>query len=220
MTLLQCPCNGRYGGDPYFYHNNNTKNPATGQLCSTDAFGNTSHPCKEKRATPCDEHGIMGNGCDKPFKKDCVSHDSTLGKDGKQSGDLLAQNNPTCNGFGYQGGLSCCSHGRIMLDADQTKHDDGPLLKYHMKFRFWYSEYKPEGPPVSKGVAALSNASHIDLPRIYWQTEANAGEYDIPPAFFVEGKVLPFPISHAAARCAAICHQSCQAVTAACCRAL
>jgi hypothetical protein len=51
-----------------------------------------------------------------------------------------------------------------------------------------YQEYKPEGPPVSKGVAAISNASHVDLPRIYWQTENSAGEYDIPPAFWVEGK--------------------------------
>ena len=28
-----------------------------------------------------------------------------------------------------------------------------------------------------------ATASHFDLPRIYFQTEANAGEYDIPPAF-------------------------------------
>jgi len=44
-----------------------------------------------------------------------------------------------------------------------------------MKFRFWFQEYSP----ASNGL----NASHHDLPRIYYQTEANAGEYDIPPAF-------------------------------------
>ena len=44
-------------------------------------------------------------------------------------------------------------------------------------------EYKP-------AVEAVSNASHIDLPRIYWTTEANAGEYDIPP---VKNTLLQFP---------------------------
>lgn len=38
----------------------------------------------------------------------------------------------------------------------------------YCRFRFWYQEWKPDGPPVSKGVAALTNASHVDLPRIYW----------------------------------------------------
>ncbi len=33
--------------------------------------------------------------------------------------------------------------------------------------------------------------SHRDLPRLYWQTEANAGEYDIPPAFAKPG----FPVA-------------------------
>ena len=100
-----------------------------------------------------------------------------------------------------------------MLDADQDKHDDGPLLKYHMKFRFWFQEYKPEGPPVSKGVAALTNASHVDLPRIYFQTEANAGEYDIPPAFYVKGEppingypdVGPYPELSPGSECTGNC---------------
>ena len=71
--------------------------------------------------------------CEKPFGKRCVTHDSSDGKDGKPSGDLDVQTNPTCSSAEYVGGLSCCQHGRIMLDADQTKHDDGPMLKYHMK---------------------------------------------------------------------------------------
>ena len=44
------------------------------------------------------------------------------------------------------------------------------------KFRFWFQEYKP-------APAAGAKASHFDLPRYYQQTEGNAGEYDIPPAF-------------------------------------
>ena len=42
------------------------------------------------------------------------------------------------------------------------------LLRYHMKFRFWYQEYKP--------ATKVANASHLDLPRIYFTTEANAGK--------------------------------------------
>jgi len=32
---------------------------------------------------------------------------------------LEPQHNPTCNGFQYAGGLTCCGHKRVMLDADQ-----------------------------------------------------------------------------------------------------
>lgn len=92
--------------------------------------------------------------------------------------DLLAQKNPTCNSAQYVGGLSCCGHKRIMLDVDQDPGD--VLLRYHMKFRFWFQEYIPNDPKTSK-------PSHYDLPRVYQQTEANAGEYDIPPAFATPG---------------------------------
>ena len=41
--------------------------------------------------------------------------------------------NPTCASSTYAGGLQCCGHKRILLDADQ---DPGPdLLRYHMKRR-------------------------------------------------------------------------------------
>lgn len=99
-------------------------------------------------------------------------------------GDLATQQNPTCNSRQYSGGLSCCHHKRIMLDADQEIRPE--LLRYHMKFRFWFQEYKP----ASKG----SKASHADLPRIYYQTEADAGEYDIPPAFRTPGhQIVGYP---------------------------
>jgi len=53
-----------------------------------------------------------------------------------------------------------------------------------MKFRFWFQEYVPSGSAKTpQGTTKPTTASHYDLPRIYFTTEANAGEYDIPPAF-------------------------------------
>jgi len=69
-----------------------------------------------------------------------------------------------------------------MLDADQEVRPE--LLRYHMKIRFWFQEYVPA--PSGSG-----KPSHYNLPRIYYQTEANAGEYDIPPAFALPGKPVP-----------------------------
>jgi hypothetical protein len=119
-----------------------------------------------------------GTQC-RPFVKNCLSR--------ADGGDLLAQKNPTCDAAHYSGGLSCCHHNRIMLDTDQRqKHSlDRDKLRYHMKFRFWFQEYVPSGakaPPTGTS-DNRSTASHFNLPRIYFQTEANAGEYDIPPAF-------------------------------------
>ncbi|VDI62037.1 Hypothetical predicted protein [Mytilus galloprovincialis] len=119
------------------------------------------------------ETGMMcdnnGSNCDH-FVKNCVP---------APAGELLSQRNPTCNSMTYAGGLQCCKHKRIMLDADQPIRPE--LLRYHMKFRFWFQEYKVVGAKVS----------HHDLPRIYYQTEAWAGEYDIPPAFALPGKPIP-----------------------------
>jgi len=68
-----------------------------------------------------------------------------------------------------------------MLDVDQ---DPGPvLLRYHLKVRIWFQEYVPPAPP--------AGPSHYDAERIYYQTEAWAGEYDIPPAFVKPGFPMP-----------------------------
>jgi len=48
------------------------------------------------------------------------------------------------------------------------------LLRYHVKIRFWFQEYT---------VDAGGKASHVDLQRFYYQTEAWSTEYDIPPAY-------------------------------------
>ena len=74
-----------------------------------------------------------------------------------------------------------------MLDADQEIRPE--LLRYHMKFRFWFQEYhmKFKDIPAGKADRSYGKASHANLPRIYYQTEAHAGEYDIPPAFAKPG---------------------------------
>jgi len=58
---------------------------------------------------------------------------------------------------------------------------------------FAVQEYTP--PTKDSTGLVTANASHIDLPRIYWQTESDAGEYDIPPAFYTEGqpKIAGYP---------------------------
>jgi hypothetical protein len=118
----------------------------------------------------CDSSGAE---CDR-FVKNCVK---------APDGSLLEQNNPTCTSKTYGGGLSCCHHGRIMLDADQEIRPE--LLRYHMKFRFWYEEYVPASAD------GKTPASHRNLQRVYQQTEADAGEYDIPPAFAKPGFPVP-----------------------------
>jgi len=115
---------------------------------------------------------VAGNGTNVPFgpnepcthfKKGCVARSPTLGTSGEDSGDLLAMRNPTCNSAQYSGGLTCCKHKRIMLDDDQRQMDNGPLLRYHMKMRFWYQEYDPTNA-TNPNPLSPTKASH--LPRI------------------------------------------------------
>ena len=87
------------------------------------------------------------------FSKNCL---------GEPRGDLLQQHNPTCFIETYQGGLSCCHHKNVLLDADQIQPKGE--MTYQLKFRFWFQEYYGQN----------------SLERFYYQTEAYAGEYDIP----------------------------------------
>ena len=100
----------------------------------------------------CDD-GISGfiNGI--PFSKRCAP---------EPTGDLVEQKNPSCSIETYQGGLSCCHHKNVLLDVDQTQPDH--VMTYQLKFRFWFEEYN----------------NHESLTRLYYQTEAYSGEYDIP----------------------------------------
>ncbi len=92
-------------------------------LTLTSRDGSTCVCDDGKVVQMCDQ---AGQHCSK-FVKDCVA---------APDGSLLEQANPTCNSGTYSGGLSCCAHGRIMLDTAQERRPE--LLRYHMKFRFWY----------------------------------------------------------------------------------
>ena len=100
----------------------------------------------------CD-NGISGKINGIPFSKNCAP---------EPIGDLVKQKNPTCHIDTYQGGLSCCHHKNILLDKNQTQPSHE--MTYHLKFRFWFQEYKKQLP----------------LVRFYFQTEAFSGEYDVP----------------------------------------
>jgi Stress up-regulated Nod 19 len=107
--------------------------------------------------------GIHGSIGDNSFDKSCAT---------QPKGDLVVQNNPTCTVQDYQGGLSCCRHEHYLLDSDQEIPWQDQPLEYRLKFRFYFENYQ----------AASGNQppSHKNLNRVYWQTEAGAGEYDVP----------------------------------------
>jgi len=86
------------------------------------------------------------------------------------TGDLLQQKNPTCSLATYSGGLCCCRHGMILLDADQPV--DNRVDEVYLKFRFYYQKYEP-------AISPSVGPSHKNLHRFYFTTEAFAGEYDI-----------------------------------------
>ena len=106
----------------------------------------------EGRTCVCDNgHGGTINGLG--FSKNCRP---------EPYGDLLEQHNPTCFIESYQGGLSCCHHKNVLLDVDQEQPEHE--MTYQLKFRFWFQEYYGQ--------------QHLE--RFYYQTEAYAGEYDVP----------------------------------------
>lgn len=125
-----------------------------------------------------------------PFNKNCAP---------EPLGDLLQQRNPTCFVQTYAGGLSCCYHRQVLLDADQPV--DSRTMEYAMKFRIWFQDYTPPSTatPAASNIAAdpfgtavldpiqsqmqtpvaTTAASHQNLVRFYYTTEAWAGEYDV-----------------------------------------
>ena len=139
-------------GPNFSYHGPVTRGGSTLQLIATNSY---SCICNS---------GIEGSINGIPFKKVCRP---------EPFGDLVRQNNPTCLVQSYQGGLACCHHQNVLLDADQVQPQD--VFTYHMKFRFYFQPY------TSDQINAHS-ASHKNLIRLYYQTEAYAGEYDIPKA--------------------------------------
>lgn len=76
--------------------------------------------------------------------------------------DLVKTHNAICDVRAYKGGLRCCGGGTLLLDVDQKVPT--PLDSYYMKYRFYFEEY----------------AAQQNLFRIWWSTEANNNEYDVP----------------------------------------
>ncbi|KAH8059920.1 hypothetical protein JL722_4869 [Aureococcus anophagefferens] len=92
--VLECPCTSRYGGSVEYY-GEAAGTKAGGALC--EAGGKN---CHQFNATP---------RCAGPWN----------GEPSASGGELLAMGNPTCASSTYAGGLQCCGHKRILLDADQ-----------------------------------------------------------------------------------------------------
>ena len=100
----------------------------------------------------CD-NGVSGTINGIAFSKNCAK---------EPIADLYHQRNPTCFINTYEGGLSCCHHKNILLDKAQKQPEN--QMSYQLKFRFWFQSYN----------------NHEALVRLYFQTEAYAGEYDVP----------------------------------------
>merc|ERR1719167_222303 len=123
--------------------------------------GGTIHLSALNTPTCVCNTGLKGSINGIPFNKSCRD---------EPYGDLVQQNNPTCWVETYVGGQECCHHGTILLDSDQ-KQPDG-LLDYQLKFRFYFQPYTE--------ATEKSPASHTNLLRMYYQTEAWSSEYDVP----------------------------------------
>ena len=97
---------------------------------------------------------------------------------------LAAQANPTCNSGTYSGGLSCCVHGRILLDTAQERRPE--LLRYHMKFRFWYQVRRstPQRLQGSEAARPIQAPGHCagNGTALSWPTGAKPGEVKEQPS--------------------------------------
>ena len=146
--------------DYYSFQKNQTTIPILSALGSNPKYsyhhyrtGSTIELGAVNKSTCLCDLGVKGSINGIPFSKNCAS---------EPTGDLLQQKNPTCFIDTYQGGLLCCHHKNVLLDKDQIQPSN--QMTYQLKFRFWFQEYN----------------NHQSLKRLYFQTEAYSGEYDIP----------------------------------------
>lgn len=132
---------------------------ATG--CSIEFAQHCSHQSNKISFLPINEKksvcraGIQGSIDGNPFKKHCEPFPKSV---------LLDEENPTCFIQSYRGGLSCCRHNHFLLDKDQDIPWSDQYLEYHLKYRFYFEEFREQ--------TATQPASHKQLVRLYWMTEA------------------------------------------------
>ena len=80
-------------------------------------------------------------------------------------GDLLEQQNPTCDIRTYTNGQTACHHMWSLLDADQDIPWPDQPIEYRLKFRFWVQPY--------------NSTYHTNVHRTVWGI-ASPTEYDVP----------------------------------------
>lgn len=79
---------------------------------------------------------------------------------------VLRDHNPTCSLETYSGGMACCSHQTILLDADQEVSPEVDTV--HMKFRFYYED-------------PSQNPNYQNAFFMFRDTEHAKGEHDTIP---------------------------------------
>ena len=117
---------------------------------------------------PCTDRIVKDLGAQTLCSADFGCHNFSITCAEAPTGVLADYGNKICSLETYPGGLQCCPHNAILLDADQADPWPDQKLVYRMVFRVWFEEYEP--------ATTEASASHRDLPRLYWQTEAEAGE--------------------------------------------
>lgn len=119
--------------------------------------------CNYTTVSLCDKDGL-----------ECVNVTSGCGPSAPNEQSLLSSfaGNPQA----YLGGMRCCGHRRVLLDEDQQAPANP--LRYHLKFRFWFQDYKESG----------NEMSHHNLQRI---AQPMVAEYNVPPAFVRQDHVIP-----------------------------
>ena len=72
--------------------------------------------------------------------------------------DLLRQRNPSCDVRTYVGGMQCCHHQTMLLDADQEPPQEYDNVVY--KWRFYFGEEQPGDQPIVNLVWYISAEQH------------------------------------------------------------
>lgn len=121
--------------------------------------------CRDPTATGGTIDGVR-------FSRDCAPFPtSTVRRD----------NNSICTLRTYGGGLACCAHGSLLLDADQAI--PGVADTFFFRYRFYFEDYSQAvAGAATEGVASAGIAPPTvrNAFRLWWGTEAHNTEYDVP----------------------------------------